>query len=132
MPNLGTTRTLFAVTTAILTLTGSTVAAGAAEIKVPGTLALKAALIEDFLPQCERTTGHRVEIKYDQSPVLKRQIDGGEAFDLAIVTPAVIDELIKEGKIEVGSRAVVEFRQQIANDVEKWAKVIRAAGIKVE
>jgi molybdate transport system substrate-binding protein len=84
--------------------TAGTAVAGAAEIKVLSTVALKAALDEELLPQFERSAENKVIIKYDAAAALKKQIDGGEAFDVAILTPALIDDLIKQSKIETGSR----------------------------
>ena len=39
------------------------------------------------------------------SAELKRRIDGGESFDVVIITPALIDELIKTGRVAGASRA---------------------------
>src|SRR5437763_12112277 len=79
-------------------------AAHAAEIKVLSSVALRAALDEDFLPQFERSTENKVTIKYGAAAALKQQIESGETFDLAILTPALIDDLIKQGKVDTGSR----------------------------
>jgi molybdate transport system substrate-binding protein len=38
---------------------------------------------------------------------LKSRIEGGDAFDLAVLTPAQIDDLIKQGKAAAASRAVI-------------------------
>jgi molybdate transport system substrate-binding protein len=34
---------------------------------------------------------------------LKKRIDGGEAFDIVVITPAVIDKMIASGKVAAGS-----------------------------
>ena len=47
----------------------------------------------------ERATGHRLSFAYDPASALKRQIEGGAAFDVAIVTKPVIGELTGAGKI---------------------------------
>src|SRR5882672_4714093 len=39
--------------------------------------------------------------------VLKRQIEAGEAFDLAIMTAAVADDLIKQGRLVAATRTDV-------------------------
>jgi len=88
-----------------LGLAAGAAVANAAEIKVLSTVALKAALDEDLLPQFARAAENKVVIKYDAAAALKKQIDGGETFDVAILVPALIDDLIKQGKIETGSRA---------------------------
>jgi len=40
----------------------------------------------------------------DTAGGLKKRIESGEAFDVAVITPAVIDELAGTGKIAAGSR----------------------------
>jgi molybdate transport system substrate-binding protein len=35
---------------------------------------------------------------------LKRQIDAGEPFDVALILPAMIDDLLKQGKVAAGTR----------------------------
>jgi molybdate transport system substrate-binding protein len=47
----------------------------------------------------ERATGHRLSFAYDPASALKRQIEGGAAFDVAIATKPVIGELTGAGKI---------------------------------
>jgi molybdate transport system substrate-binding protein len=82
-------------------------AANAAEIKVLSTVALKAALDEELLPQFAKAAENKVVIKYGAAAALKQQIEGGETFDVAILTPAAVDDLIKQGKIVTGSRTNV-------------------------
>jgi molybdate transport system substrate-binding protein len=77
--------------------------AQAAEIKVLSSTALKAAM-EELAPQFERATEYKLAITYGPSAGLKPRIEAGEPFDLALITPASIDELIKQGRIEPGSR----------------------------
>src|ERR1700704_1838738 len=78
----------------------------AAEIKVLASNGVKAAL-EELAPAFERATGHKVVIVFGLANVLKRQIEAGEAFDLAILTSAGIDDLAKQGKVDAGSRAPI-------------------------
>jgi molybdate transport system substrate-binding protein len=78
----------------VLTATG----VGQADITVLCSNGMKA-VVEELVPQFERETKHHVAIRYGVSAVLKREIDGGEPFDLAILTPALIDDLIKQGTI---------------------------------
>ena len=75
---------------------GSTV--NAAEIKVLSTHAVYEVLGE-LGPQFERTAGRRLSVGYDPANAIKRQIGEGAAFDVAIVTRAVIDNLAGQGKI---------------------------------
>jgi molybdate transport system substrate-binding protein len=76
----------------------------AAELKVLSSTALKAAM-EELGPQFERASEYKLAITYGPSAALKPQIEAGETFDLAMITPASIDDLIKQGRIEAGSRS---------------------------
>jgi len=64
-------------------------------------------LLTETAPQFEQTTGDRVAISYSVSSELKKRIESGEPFDVAIVTPPVIDSLIESGRIAAGTRTVV-------------------------
>jgi molybdate transport system substrate-binding protein len=72
--------------------------ASSAEIKVLSTPTLKTTL-DDLGPKFERATGHKLVTKFDAVAVLKRQIEAGETFDVIILLPAAIDDLIKQGKV---------------------------------
>ena len=54
--------------------------------------------------QFERSTGHKLTIKYAPSAPLRKQIDAGEPFDVVLIFPDVVDDLIKQGKVTVGTR----------------------------
>jgi molybdate transport system substrate-binding protein len=80
--------------------------AAAAEIRVLTAGAMKEvvlALLADF----EKTTGHTITLANDTAGGLQRRIEGGQAFDVAVITPAVIDDLIAKGKMAPGSRVNV-------------------------
>jgi molybdate transport system substrate-binding protein len=77
--------------------------AAAAELKVVATTSLKATL-DKLAPQFERSSGHKLTFEYGTSAPLKRKIDAGEPFDLAILVPASTDALIKAGKIAQDTR----------------------------
>src|ERR1700693_689859 len=78
--------------------------AQAAELKVLTSTALKAAM-EELGPQFERASEYKLVITYGPSASLKQQIEAGETFDLALITPASIDDLIKQGRIDAASRS---------------------------
>ena len=80
--------------------------ASAAEIKVLSVVPLKASL-DELGPPFERATGHKLTIKYDGSSGLKRSFEAGEAFDVALIYPELIDELLKKGTLAAGVRADV-------------------------
>jgi molybdate transport system substrate-binding protein len=79
-------------------------AAQSAEVHVLASNGIKA-VMDELRPQAERAIGHPLAIEINSSSVLKQQFDGGEAFDVAIVTSEVLDELTKAGKIVSGSSA---------------------------
>lgn len=77
--------------------------ATAAEIKVLTGGAFKQvvlAVVADF----EKQTGHKVTVDNGTAGELQKRIEGGEAFDVAVITPSVVDGLIAGGKIAAGSR----------------------------
>jgi molybdate transport system substrate-binding protein len=74
-----------------------------AEIAVLATTSLRQAL-KRLGPQFERASGYRLSYELGTSAPLKRRIDAGEAFDLAILVPAALDALIKEGKVMADTR----------------------------
>jgi molybdate transport system substrate-binding protein len=76
----------------------------AAEIKVKAGAATTGVLRE-LGPQFERATGHRIVFEFGLSGEFKRQIEAGEAFDVAIIAPELLDDLIKQGKIVADTRA---------------------------
>jgi molybdate transport system substrate-binding protein len=81
-------------------------AANAAEIKVLCSNGFKAVL-EELAPQFERATKHKVVVTYGLAAVLRQQIEAGETFDLAILTPAAIDDLVKARKVAADSRTTL-------------------------
>ncbi len=76
--------------------------AHAADITVLASNGVKAAL-DELAPTFERATGNKVTIKYGLAAVLKREIEAGEHFDLAVLTSAGIADLAKQGKVTAGS-----------------------------
>ena len=95
-----------AVTLVLLLALAQASAAQTAEIKVLCSTGLRA-VMEELVPQFERTTAHKVAIRYGVSAALKQQIAGGEPFDLAVLTPQLLDDLIKQGKIAAGTRTSI-------------------------
>jgi molybdate transport system substrate-binding protein len=97
------TRVLLSLLAGILALALGGKAASAAEIKLLTAGAMRAVVVA-LLPEFEKQTGHKVEIDNATAGTLKKRIEGGEAFDVAIITPAVVDDLAGAGKIVAGSR----------------------------
>ncbi len=78
----------------------------AAEIKVISTVAVQG-LLEQVRTSFEHSTGDRLHVEYGTSAVLKRRLDDGGAFDVAILTQSMINDLAQQGKVDAGTRAVV-------------------------
>ncbi len=76
----------------------------AADIKVLSTHAALDVLSE-LGPKFERASGHRLSFAYDPAKAVRRQIENGAAFDIAIVTRPVFDALAAQGKILADTRA---------------------------
>ena len=75
----------------------------AAEISVLCSNGFKA-VMEELVPQFERASGHSVVVRYGVSTLLKREIDAGQAFDIAVLTPQLIDDLVRQGTIAADTR----------------------------
>jgi molybdate transport system substrate-binding protein len=99
------TRTAAATIAAVvaLTLGQPRGAAQSAEIKVFSSAAPRGVLGE-LTSDFERTTGHRLVINYEFSTDLKRRIEAGDRFDVAILPPDMADDLMRRGKLAAGSR----------------------------
>ncbi len=77
--------------------------ASAAEIKVLTAGAYKQVVLA-LVPAFEQQTGHKVSVDNGTAGELQKRIDGGEAFDVAVISPVVVDALIDKGRIVRGSR----------------------------
>jgi molybdate transport system substrate-binding protein len=85
---------------ATLSLSGM---ASAAEVKVLTAGAFKQVVLA-LVPDLEKQTGNKVVVDSDTAGGLKKRIESGEAFDVAVITPAIVDDLAGAGKIAPGSR----------------------------
>ena len=77
--------------------------ADAAEIRVLCSNGLKAVL-ETIRPDFERTSGHTLKIEFNSTATLRQRIDGGEMFDVALLSTEAIDDFVKAGKLAAASR----------------------------
>ncbi|HET7382867.1 MAG TPA: molybdate ABC transporter substrate-binding protein [Pseudolabrys sp.] len=75
----------------------------AAEVKVLTAGAFKQVVLA-LVPDFEKQTGNKVVVDNDTAGGLKKRIESGEAFDVAIITPAIVDDLAGARKIAAGSR----------------------------
>ena len=88
---------------AALMVAGAPVGAKAADIKVLTAGAFKQVVLA-MVPEFEKQTGHKVTVENDTVGALTKRIEGGEAFDLAVLTPAAVNDLSGKGKLVAGSR----------------------------
>ncbi|MEW6453376.1 MAG: molybdate ABC transporter substrate-binding protein [Pseudomonadota bacterium] len=77
--------------------------ASAAEIKVLSSNAAQA-MLKDAAPLFEKQTGHKVVLGFGTSQQVAKRIGDGESADLVVITPEAIDQLVKQGKLQSGSR----------------------------
>ncbi|MGH6725327.1 MAG: substrate-binding domain-containing protein [Pseudolabrys sp.] len=76
----------------------------AVDIKILSTHAAMDVLGE-LGPKFERASGHRLSFSYDPAKAVRRRIESGDAFDIAIVTRPVFDILAAACKLVAESRA---------------------------
>ena len=79
-------------------------AATAGEIKVLTTGAFKQVVVA-LIPEYEKATGHKVVLDNGTVGQLTKRVEGGEAFDVLVLSPRGIDDFIKAGKIAAGTKA---------------------------
>ena len=75
----------------------------ALELKVLTAGAFKATVVA-LVPEYEKASGNKVVVENDTVGALGKRIEGGETFDVVVMTPAAVDELIAKGKVASGSR----------------------------
>ena len=89
---------------------GLTLALGAsvqaAELKVIAAPAIAPA-VNDMARQFERKTGHTLAVDYGIFQVLKRKIDAGEAFDVAILPEGLMNNATKQARVVSDTQTLV-------------------------
>jgi molybdate transport system substrate-binding protein len=91
---------------AVLLLAASISAASAAEIKVLSAGAVEPGLT-GLAEAFRRETGNQATLTFATAPVLRRKVSAGEAADVLIAPPSLLDELVKAGKVLGDGREVV-------------------------
>jgi molybdate transport system substrate-binding protein len=74
------------------------------ELKIFGSRVTRM-VVEEIGPQFEQTTGHHLVVVTDVAAALKRRIEAGEAFDLAVLVDFQAGDLIKKGKLAADAHA---------------------------
>lgn len=82
------------------------VRAGAAVITILSSNGFRAVL-QELAPQFEKATGNQLAISFSVAAELKKRIESGEPFDVAILTPPLMDDLIKQGAVLRESRTAL-------------------------
>ena len=82
------------------------VQASAAEITVLSGNGGRPVVIE-LSGRFEKETGHKVNIDFAVNPQVRKRVLDGEAFDVTVLNPPVLDELIKAGKVKADTRTVI-------------------------
>jgi molybdate transport system substrate-binding protein len=70
----------------------------AADVKVLASNSVRT-MLEDVAPLFTRASAHTVTLGFGTSAQVAKRVAAGEAVDLLVVTPDVVDELTKAGKL---------------------------------
>jgi len=81
-------------------------AANGAELKIFGSRVTKM-VVAEIEPQIEQATGYKPVVVTDVAAVMKRRIEAGEAFDVAVLVDFQAEDLIKAGKLIAATRTDV-------------------------
>jgi len=81
---------------------GGTTPTSAAELKVLVGGAYDQ-VFQALVPGFEKQTGNTVKSEKGPAGTLKKRVVSGEAFDVGIITPAVMEGLIKDGRLDAKS-----------------------------
>jgi molybdate transport system substrate-binding protein len=98
------TASILAAKLGVIVVLAECLIASAAEVKVIGSTGVTS-VVDELGRQFEAATGHKVQGEYAVIAVSTRKIDAGAMFDIAILSPEVIDELIRKGKIAPDTRS---------------------------
>jgi molybdate transport system substrate-binding protein len=80
--------------------------ANAAEIKVLSATGIREA-IEDLAPKFERSTDHKLVVAFANSGTVLKRLGEGEAADVIILPREAVDGLVKDGKANASSVAII-------------------------
>lgn len=78
-------------------------AASAAELQVLASNASQSG-VREVARVFEKMSGRVLKVQNANNPILKKQIQDGVPFDVVVIETAMLDELIKDGKVAAGTR----------------------------
>ncbi len=82
----------------------SRTAATAADLKI---FASRAVALEKIGPEFEKSNGNKLNVITGLSNEFAARINGNKAFDTIAVPPALLDNLVKSGKVAAGSKTLL-------------------------
>ena len=65
--------------------------------------AVSAPAMMEVIPICEKVARVKVDVAYANNPIIKKQIEAGATFDLAVIEPHMLADLETQGLIARGS-----------------------------
>ena len=74
-----------------------------AEIKILSSIATREAYLE-LVPQFERASGHKVTTTWAGTVDIMKRMAAGERHDVVMISSTEMEELIRQGKIDAGTR----------------------------
>ena len=86
----------------------ASVPASADEIKVMSSNALKT-VFEQLTPDFEKATHHKLVFTFGAGVPLKAAIEKDVSFDVAALTTAAIDDLVKQGRLYATGRTIIAY-----------------------
>ena len=92
-----------AVVACLTALLAGASAVHGADVNVIASTAMREVL-EELVPMFERASGHKVTLSFQSGAVLPVKVKEGAQADLVVTTPETIDDLVKAGKVEAGTR----------------------------
>ncbi len=75
-----------------------------AELKLISANAVRSVMTE-LVADFEKKTGHRVVVRFELNPVVKKLIEQGDPFDVVVVNPEFVEDLAKLGKVQAAANS---------------------------
>lgn len=98
---------------------------------------VRTAIIE-LASQFEKISSLEVGTKFDLNPVVKKRIDQGETFDLVIINPGLVDDLVAQkkvrptprvgfGRVEMGIAARASSKRHLTASTQDFKRTLLEA-----
>src|ERR1700741_1158462 len=92
-------RKLTLISATVMAMSFASGAATAAEIRLLGSPGVRG-LVEALGPKFQDKTGHTIAGDFEVVAKIKKRIDGGERFDVAVLSPEALAALIADRKVD--------------------------------